>query len=200
MKAAVVRHFTQPLSIEDVPKPERAPARSSSESRPAASATRTFTPRTATGRGAGISGCRSFAGQLNGLTEVSCPAHGECHWPRVASSALASILRALFPTTPAANRFAIRELERRCRAGPDGPVRSPRLHRQDARTQRARPALLRVVHRSCPRGRDLEALRWNPLSRRLRARRRAGNRRREAPSAAARRGPAMCSVRVERGA
>jgi len=63
----------------------------------------------------------------------------------------------------------------RCgRAGADGPVRCPRLHRQDARTQRACSTLLRVVHRSCPRGRDLEALRWDPLSRRVRARRRAG--------------------------
>ena len=61
----------------------------------------------------GISGCRSFAGQLNELTEVPRPAHRACHWPTVASSALASILRALFPTTPALNRAAIRELERR---------------------------------------------------------------------------------------
>jgi hypothetical protein len=61
----------------------------------------------------GISGCRSFAGQVNGLTEAPRPAHLAHHWPTVASSALASILRALFPTTPAVNRAAIEELERR---------------------------------------------------------------------------------------
>jgi hypothetical protein len=60
----------------------------------------------------GISGCRSFAGQLNGLTEAPRPASLACHWPTVASSALASILRALFPT-PTVNRVAIEELERR---------------------------------------------------------------------------------------
>jgi PAP2 superfamily len=61
----------------------------------------------------GIPGRRSFAGELNGLTDVPRPARLACHWPTVASRALASILRALFPTTPAVNRAAIEELERR---------------------------------------------------------------------------------------
>jgi hypothetical protein len=64
----------------------------------------------------GIRGRRSLAGDLNGLTEAPRPARLAHHWPTVASSALASILRALFPTTPAVNRAAIEELERRLSA------------------------------------------------------------------------------------
>ena len=44
----------------------------------------------------GIPRCRSFAGELNGLAEAPRPARLACHWPTVASSALASILRSLF--------------------------------------------------------------------------------------------------------
>jgi len=61
----------------------------------------------------GVPGRRSFAGQLNALTRTARPAHGAYHWPTVASSALASILRSLFPTTPSGNRAALEELERR---------------------------------------------------------------------------------------
>jgi PAP2 superfamily len=55
----------------------------------------------------------SFAGRLNRLTEAPRPGHLAYHWPTVASSALASSLRALFPTTPAVNGAAIEALERR---------------------------------------------------------------------------------------
>jgi PAP2 superfamily len=61
----------------------------------------------------GLPARRSFAGELNGLTDVPRPARLARHWPTVASAALASILRALFPTTPAMNRVAIEELEHR---------------------------------------------------------------------------------------
>jgi PAP2 superfamily len=61
----------------------------------------------------GIPRCRSFAGELNGLAEPPRPARLAYHWPTVASSALASILPSLFPTTPAVNRAAIEELDRR---------------------------------------------------------------------------------------
>jgi hypothetical protein len=61
----------------------------------------------------GIAGRRGFAGWLDGLTETSRPTHRGYHWPTVASSALAAILRSQFPTTPSVNRAAIEELERR---------------------------------------------------------------------------------------
>lgn len=56
---------------------------------------------------------RSLAGQVNGLTRVPRPGDRAYHWPTVASSALASILRSLFPTAPSESRAAIDELERR---------------------------------------------------------------------------------------
>jgi len=55
----------------------------------------------------------SFAGVLNGLTRAPRPADAAYHWPSVANSALATILRLLFPTTPSDNIAAIDELERR---------------------------------------------------------------------------------------
>jgi len=61
----------------------------------------------------GISKRRSFAGVLTGLTRAPGPADGAYHWPTVANSALATILRLLFPTTPSGNIAAIDELERR---------------------------------------------------------------------------------------
>ena len=61
----------------------------------------------------GIARKRSFAGALTGLTRAPVPADGSYHWPTVANSALATILRLLFPTTPSANMSAIGELEHR---------------------------------------------------------------------------------------
>jgi hypothetical protein len=61
----------------------------------------------------GITKRRSFAGVLNGLTRGPGPADTAYHWPTVANSALAAILRLLFPTTPSGNMTAIEELERR---------------------------------------------------------------------------------------
>jgi PAP2 superfamily len=46
----------------------------------------------------GIPGRRSLAGRLNGLARLPCPADVAYHWPTVANSALAHILRCLFPT------------------------------------------------------------------------------------------------------
>jgi PAP2 superfamily protein len=60
----------------------------------------------------GITKKRSFAGVLNGLTRAPGPADSSYHWPTVANSALATILRLLFPTTPSANMSAIDALER----------------------------------------------------------------------------------------
>lgn len=61
----------------------------------------------------GITKRRSFAGVLNGLARAPGPADSTYHWPTVANSALATILRLLFPTTPSGNIAAIDELERR---------------------------------------------------------------------------------------
>jgi hypothetical protein len=61
----------------------------------------------------GITKRRSFAGVLNGLTRAPGPTDSAYHWPTVANSALATILRLLFPTTSSANVAAIDGLERR---------------------------------------------------------------------------------------
>lgn len=61
----------------------------------------------------GITKRGSFVGVLNGLTRAPGPADSAYHWPTVANSALAAILRLLFPTTPSVNIAAIDELERR---------------------------------------------------------------------------------------
>ncbi|HEU0248567.1 MAG TPA: phosphatase PAP2 family protein [Gaiellaceae bacterium] len=65
----------------------------------------------------GITRRASFAGVLNGLTRSPGARDGAYHWPTVANSALAAILRLLFPTTPSSNITAIDELERRFAAG-----------------------------------------------------------------------------------
>jgi hypothetical protein len=59
----------------------------------------------------GVTGRRSFAGVLNGLMRAPGPTDSAYHWPTVANSALATILRLLFPTTSSANIAAIDELE-----------------------------------------------------------------------------------------
>jgi len=78
----------------------------------------------------GIAGGRSLAGRLNGLDRAPQPAKG-LHWPTVANSALAAILRSLFPTTSSENRTAIDELERRFHQ--EGSAVLPRgVHRHSA--------------------------------------------------------------------
>jgi hypothetical protein len=61
----------------------------------------------------GVSRRGSFAGVLSGLTRSPGSADNAYHWPTVANSALAAVLRLLFPTTPSGNMTAIDELERR---------------------------------------------------------------------------------------
>jgi hypothetical protein len=61
----------------------------------------------------GISKRGSFVGVLTGLTRAPGAADTAYHWPTVANSTLAAILRLLFPTTPSVNIAAIDELERR---------------------------------------------------------------------------------------
>lgn len=56
---------------------------------------------------------RSLAGRLNGLTRSPRPADPACHWPTVANTAIASILRLLFPTTSGSNAAALDALELR---------------------------------------------------------------------------------------
>jgi hypothetical protein len=65
----------------------------------------------------GITRRGSFAAVLNGLTSTPRPVDAAYHWPTVANSALATILRLLFPTTPSGNILAIDELERRFAGG-----------------------------------------------------------------------------------
>jgi membrane-associated phospholipid phosphatase len=56
---------------------------------------------------------RRLAGRLNGLTSVRPPNDRAYHWPTVASSALAEILRLLFPIAPGSGTTAIHALEQR---------------------------------------------------------------------------------------
>jgi hypothetical protein len=60
----------------------------------------------------GMPGRRSLAGQLNDLGRPPGLSDRAYHWPTVANSALASILRSLFPTAVAESAEAIDELER----------------------------------------------------------------------------------------
>ena len=74
---------------------------------------------------AGMPGGRSLVGRLNGLNGIARPTGRAVHWPTVANSALAQILRRLFPTAPDAGIEAIDALERRfatsaCEALPPG--------------------------------------------------------------------------------
>ena len=61
----------------------------------------------------GLPGRDSLAGRLNGLRPPRGPSDAAYHWPTVANSSLAWILRALFPTTSAENAAAVDDLERR---------------------------------------------------------------------------------------
>jgi PAP2 superfamily len=61
----------------------------------------------------GLPDGQSLAGRLNDLGRSQAPADVAYHWPTVTNSALASILRALFPTAPASGLLAIEALERR---------------------------------------------------------------------------------------
>jgi hypothetical protein len=56
---------------------------------------------------------RSLAGQLNDLSAPPAPSGRAHHWTTVANSALAVLLRLLFPTAPADGAAAIDDLERR---------------------------------------------------------------------------------------
>lgn len=57
----------------------------------------------------GVPGGTSLAGRLNGLADVPAPSHA-LHWPSVANTALADIMRRFY--TSSASRRAIGELER----------------------------------------------------------------------------------------
>ena len=59
----------------------------------------------------GMPGHRSLAGQLNDLSAAPGPADPANHWPTVANTALASILRSLFPTATSQNKAAMDALE-----------------------------------------------------------------------------------------
>lgn len=61
----------------------------------------------------GMPGHSSFAGRLNDLTLPPVPRNRAIHWPTVATTALASILRSLFPTAPPDQLAALDALERR---------------------------------------------------------------------------------------
>jgi hypothetical protein len=99
----------------------------------------------ATGLGPG----RRLAGRLNGLTSVGPPNDGAYHWPTVASSALAEILRLLFPTAPVAGTAAIAELERR--VDDEASAVLPRgIHRRS--TARGQEAARHVFDRSTTDG------------------------------------------------
>jgi hypothetical protein len=85
----------------------------------------------------GLGAGRSLAGRLGGLTSVGPPNDGAYHWPTVASSALAEIMRLLFPTAPLAGKTAIAQLERRLDEEADA-VLPPGIHRRSvARGQEA---------------------------------------------------------------
>ena len=57
---------------------------------------------------------RSLAGQLNGLSELPHAGNNRVyHWPTVANSSMAAILRSLFPVATTENQAAIDRLEAR---------------------------------------------------------------------------------------
>lgn len=60
----------------------------------------------------GMPSRRSLAEQLNGLEPRTTPAGSEYHWPTVANSALATMVRRLFPTVPDYRRSDVHALER----------------------------------------------------------------------------------------
>jgi hypothetical protein len=64
----------------------------------------------------GMAGRQSLAGRLNGLAKADTPNDASYHWPTVASSALAEIVRLLFPTATPTGKTAIRDLEQRLSA------------------------------------------------------------------------------------
>ena len=59
----------------------------------------------------GMRGYRTLAGQLPGLDPVPTAALGAFHWPTVANSVLASLVRRLFPTAPAKRQADVDMLE-----------------------------------------------------------------------------------------
>jgi hypothetical protein len=89
----------------------------------------------------GLPGGTSVAGRLRGLTRVGRPADPAYHWPTVANSALASVLRALFPTARAPNVDAIDALERRYSTAARALL-PPGVHRRSV--QRGSDAALRI--------------------------------------------------------
>jgi hypothetical protein len=84
----------------------------------------------------GMPGRRSLAGRLTGLARLPCPPGVAYHWPTVANTALAHILRSLFPTTPASNLAAIDALERRFVTGACGTFGHATCRRSMARGAR----------------------------------------------------------------
>jgi hypothetical protein len=77
----------------------------------------------------GLADRRSLAGRLNGLTPPRPPADVAYHWPTVANSALATIVRSQFATASTDMAAAIDDLERRL-AG-QAPL-APGVHRRSA--------------------------------------------------------------------
>ena len=72
---------------------------------------------------AGMPQNNSLVGQLNGLDSLPQPEEGEVyHWPTAANSALAAMLRYLYPTASPANRAAINALEGKYAAQYKGEV------------------------------------------------------------------------------
>jgi hypothetical protein len=61
----------------------------------------------------GMPGYRTLAGQLKELNPAPEPPEEVHHWPTVANAALASIVRRLFPTSPAERQADVDALERR---------------------------------------------------------------------------------------
>jgi hypothetical protein len=60
----------------------------------------------------GAKAYRSLAGQLNGLTSVPKP-DGASHWPTVANSAMAEVVRGLYPALSEASRTGVEAMEQR---------------------------------------------------------------------------------------
>ena len=79
MRAAVVKDFTQPLEITEVPTPEPGPGEVLVASRPPACATPTSTPRTATGRSSRPRRS-SPATRASGSSSRSAPACTDRSW------------------------------------------------------------------------------------------------------------------------
>ena len=114
----------------------------------------------------GVPGGTSLAGRLNGLADVPAPRHA-LHWPSVANTALADIMRRFY-TSPASRR-AIGELERSFARRFRGEIPGALLGRSVAHGQQVASAIRQWsrgdgydIYHDCAYDPPLGADQWSP--------------------------------------